>query len=287
MNDTAVGVRYRMQRRCLPTIRRRSLIRPSRSLESKAWPPHCHGMARSTSGSRLECNIDRGVTRDFSEAQELVDHVVECHGCDAGLLRVQHVDDPMASVHEELNEIIERSLRRARLQPTGSVERRHLRAQLREMMTDSMPASGLESLQGGQAHSVKQRRRCAGSPELCSLAEIASRSAGSGRLGSVPAPAPNAAASRKRRAPFSCLVHSVGAATIIPCKQDVGERKATARAMRRDVGLMSNTSEEDFCACHSAYVQLAQKRPDGLRSHVEMCTRQPCDLVPATRCQHE
>jgi hypothetical protein len=41
------------------------------------------------------------------------------------LHRVQHVDDPMASVHEELNEIIERSLRRASLQPTGSVERRH------------------------------------------------------------------------------------------------------------------------------------------------------------------
>ena len=32
--------------------------------------------------------------------------------------------------------------------------------------------------------------------------------------------------------------------------------------------------------CHSAYVQLAQKRPDGLRSHVKMCPRQPCDLVP-------
>jgi hypothetical protein len=161
-----------------------------------------------------------------------------------------------------------------------------LRAQLREMMTDSMPASGLESLQGGQAHSVKQRRRCAGSPELCSLAGIASRSAGSGRLGSVPAPAPNAAASRKRRAPFSCLVHE-GGSDNHSMQARRRREESNSRAMRRDVELMSNTSEEDFCVCHSAYVQLAQKRPDGLRSHVEMCTRQPCDLVPATRCQHE
>ena len=34
-------------------------------------------------------------------------------------------------------------------------------------------------------------------------------------------------------------------------------------------------------AFHVAYVQLAQKRPDGLRGHVKMRTRQPYHLVPA------